>query len=315
MNRVLVSFLFALLCGVAPARAQSAPTVVNAIAAIVNEKVITMKDVYQSSREEAEIIERRYARAPKERDERINALLAERTEELIDRELILNEFATLGHPLPESYIENRVAEDIKKSGDRLTLIKTLQAEGITYESYRQRVKENTIARLMWNAKVPVDPVISPTKIEVYYVDHQDKFKVEDRVKLRIIELTNAASAGLAKEISKKLDDGAPFEEMARIYSQASSAVDGGDVGWMSKKMLRDELSKVAFALKPGQRSDPISTSGSVFIIKVEQNEPAHVRSLTEVRQEIEETLKAEETKRLRKQFIDRLKKKAFIRYF
>jgi peptidyl-prolyl cis-trans isomerase SurA len=319
MKRVLAGLILLLVAvfGLAPARAQSSQNqqVVNAIAAIVNEKVITMKDVYQSAREEAEFIERRYGRNAKERDERINALLAERTEELIERELILNEFKTLGHPLPDSYIENRIADDIKKSGDRLTLIKTLQAEGITYESYRDRVKENTIARLMWNAKVPQDPVISPTKIENYYVDHQDKFKAEDRVKLRMIVLTNAASAGLAKEIVQKLDDGAPFEDMAKIYSQDSSASDGGDKGWLDRKTLREELGNVAFGMPAGKRSDPISLGGTIFIMKVEANEPAHVRSLTEVRQEIEETLKADETKRLRKQFIDRLKKKAFIRYF
>lgn len=303
------AFLFVPACG------QSNPQVVNAIAAIVNEKVITMKDVYQSAREEAEFIERRYARSPKERDERINTLLAERTEELIERELILDEFKTLGHPLPESYIENRIAEDIKKSGDRLTLIKTLQAEGITYESYRDRVRENTIARLMWNAKVPNDPVISPSRIENYYVDHQDKYKVEDRIKLRMIVLTNAASAGMAKEIVAKLDDGAPFEDMAKIYSQTASAADGGDMGWVDRKTLRDELVDAAFGMSVGRRSDPISLGGTVFIMKLEAKEPAHARSLTEVRQEIEETLKADETKRLRKQFIDRLKKKAFIRYF
>jgi DNA-binding GntR family transcriptional regulator len=48
---------------------------------------------------------------------------------------------------------------------------------------------------------------------------------------------------------------------------------------------------------------------------VEQVDPAHVRSLTEVREEIENTLKAEEVKRLRQQFVDRLKKKSFIVYY
>src|ERR1044071_6706701 len=115
MFRVLTGLIVILLT-FAPARAQSNPTVVNAIAAIVNDKVITMKDVYQSAREEAEFIERRYGRNPKERDDRINALLADRTEELIERELILDEFKTLAHPPPDSYIENRIAEDIKKSG-------------------------------------------------------------------------------------------------------------------------------------------------------------------------------------------------------
>src|SRR6185503_15091841 len=101
-------------------------------------------------------------------------------------------------------------------------------------------------------------------------------------------------------------------EMARVYSQGSQASEGGDWGWVEKKVLREDLAKVAFSLKPGARSEPIETPSGVYLMYVEQAETAHFRSLSEVRDEIENTLKAEETKRLRKQFVDRLKKKSFV---
>jgi parvulin-like peptidyl-prolyl isomerase len=170
-------------------------------------------------------------------------------------------------------------------------------------------------------KVPRDPVISPTRIEDYYVKNQDKYKLEDRVKLRMIVLTNRpsekgiSSVELAKEIAKKVNEGASFSEMARIYSQGSQAADGGDWGWVERKVLREDLAKVAFSLKGGQLSDPIETPSGVYLMYVEQADPAHVRSLTEVRDEIENTLKAEEVRRLRKQFIDRLRKKSLVKYY
>jgi peptidyl-prolyl cis-trans isomerase SurA len=48
---------------------------------------------------------------------------------------------------------------------------------------------------------------------------------------------------------------------------------------------------------------------------VEDKKVSYVKTLSEVREEIEGTLKTEETKRLRKQWIDQLKAKAFVRYF
>lgn len=293
----------------------------NGIAAIVNEKIITIKDLNLILRDEIEFLQRRYATQPKVLEERINQLREERLEELIEHQLVLHEFETLGRPLPESYIENRINEDIKKFGDRLNLTKTLQAEGITFESYRQKIKERTILELMWSVKVPRDPVISPTKIENYYVANSEKFKLEDRVKLRMIVLTNRpndkayAPPQLAREIAKKIDEGASFSEMAKIYSNGSQAADGGDWGWVEKKVLREDLAKVAFSLQTGQRSDVLETPSGVYLMMVEQAEPSHVRGLSEVRDEIETTLKAEETKRLRRQFVERLKKKSFVRYF
>jgi peptidyl-prolyl cis-trans isomerase SurA len=313
MRRAFAALLF-LTLWVENIHAQALNTV-NGIAAIVNDKIITAKDVTQSIRQEAEFLQRRYGSQPKVFDERMKTLWNERLEELVEHQLVLREFNTMARPLPESYVDNRVNEDIKKSGGRLTLMKTLQAEGITYESYRQRVKENVILQLMWNAKVPPDPVISPARIENFYLQNRDKFKLDDRVKLRMIVLTNSGAMGIAREIAKKLDEGAPFAEMAKIYSNASSASEGGDMGWVEKKTLREELGQLAFTLKPGKRSEPIELGGSVFLMMVEQVEPEHVRSLSEVRQEIEESLKNEETRRLRKQFVERLKKKAFVRYF
>ena len=319
MKRVLVACLL-LAVGAMTVRAQQSPAMVNGIVAIVNDRVITVRDVFFAIRDEMDFIERRYATQPKIREERLSALKSEAIEGLVEHYLVLQEFGSVARPLPESYIDNRVNEDIKQYGDRLTLMKTLQQQGLTYESYRQKIKDKLTTQLLWDAKVPRDPVISPTRIENYYVANRDKFKLEDRVQLRMIVLTNRpdrafAPMALAKEVAKKVDEGASFAEMAKVYSNGSSAAQGGDMGWVEKKTLREELAAVAFALKPGTRSEPIEIQGNVFLMFVEKAEPAHPRSLSEVRQEIEDNLKNEERTRLKKQFVERLKKKAFVRYF
>lgn len=298
------------------------PQLANGIAVIVNDAVITFKDVQNVIRDDIDAMELRYASQPQVLEQKIREMQTERIEELVEYQLVLQEFKTAGYVVPESYIQNRINEDIKKyAGDRLRLTKTLQAQGTTYESYRTKIRERAILELMWRQKLPPDPLISPAKIEKYYLDNKDKFQLGDEVKLRIIVLTNRPNdkafspKKLAGEVAKKIDEGASFADMAKIYSNGSQAAQGGDWGWVEKKVLRDELAAVAFTLKPGKRSDVIETASACYLMLVEESRPAHVRTLAEVRDEVEATLKAQENKRLRKQWIERLKQKSFVRYF
>jgi parvulin-like peptidyl-prolyl isomerase len=103
--------------------------------------------------------------------------------------------------------------------------------------------------------------------------------------------------------------------MASVYSQGSQRSQGGDWGWVERSVLRKELANVAFSLKPSQVSDVIETPEACYLMLVEQTRPAHVRPLSEVRDDIEAILRTQEQSRLEKQWIDKLKKKTFIRYF
>jgi parvulin-like peptidyl-prolyl isomerase len=179
----------------------------------------------------------------------------------------LHDFKTAGYNLPESIIDEEIQDRIRaRFGDRITLAKTLQAQGITTETFRQQVREQFIISVLRQKNISSAIIISPHKIEVYYVKHRDEFKVEDQVKLRLIVLNRASPDDVvptrkrAQEILAKLEEGVPFVEMATAYSEGSQRNQGGDWGWVEKfnvdgtPVLRKELFDVAFALKPGQRS-------------------------------------------------------------
>jgi parvulin-like peptidyl-prolyl isomerase len=309
----------ALLPLLSPSRGAT-PDLVNGIAVIVGEAVITFKDVQLAMADDLDTLERRYASNPTLLQQKAAELEKAKLEDMVENQLVLQEFKKAAYQIPESYFQGRIEEDIRKYGDRLTLTKTLQAEGITFETWRSRIREREILRLMWQQKVPHEPLISPTRIETYYTQHRDDFKMEDQVKLRMIVMTNTANSFFspkkaAEEIIAKLDQKVPFEELARVYSNGSQAQQGGDWGWVQKTMLRDELRDAAFALEPGRHSGVIETPNAVYVMLVEDKKVSYTKSLTEVRDEIEGILRAEETKRLHKVWIDQLKSKAFVRYF
>jgi len=291
----------------------------NGIRAVVHDSVITADEVELSIALAAERLSQQYASRPELFQTKITELRAAKLEALLDQQLILHEFKTAGYSLPESVIDELVQEEIRAQfGDRVTATKTLQAQGLTYEKFRQQARDRFVITALRQKNITSIIIISPHKIETYYASHQDDFKVEDEVKLRMIEIrTNNPAVPnarkLAEEISRKLKDkSATFDEMAR---ETYNSRQGKAAETYQTSHLRKELAEAASKLKAGEYSDVVDTSDACYVILVEENHPAHVKALNEVRADIEKDLTSQERARLDKQWIDRLKKKTFYRYF
>jgi parvulin-like peptidyl-prolyl isomerase len=125
----------------------------------------------------------------------------------------------------------------------------------------------------------------------------------------------AVARDVAKEIRQKLADGADFAGMAQMYSQDSTAELGGDWGWIDRQTLTSELNSVAFSLSPGQLSDVIQVGDAFYIMRVEAKKAAVTKPLSEMRDEISAKLFEEEKLRLQKQWIEGLRRKAYVKIF
>jgi peptidyl-prolyl cis-trans isomerase SurA len=318
--RFIPILVMALACHL-PLRAE----LVDGIKAVVSDGIITYAEVYDFITPAAIALRHEYAGAPDKLRQKLDAAESDGLEQLIERQMILYDFNVdgyaKGYRLPESMVDDLVQENIRERfGDRITLMKTLQAQGRTYEKYRKDVRDQFIVSVMRSQNMSASKVIiSPYKVETYYLNHQDEYKVEDQIKLRMIVLNKHAddtnTATLAGEILAQIKGGATFQEMASVYSQGSQRSQGGDWDWVERSVLRKELADVAFTLKPGQVSGVIETSEACYLMLVEQKRPAHVKPLSEVRNEIEVNLRTQEQKQLEQRWMAKLKKKTFIRLF
>ena len=290
------------------------------IAAIVNDAIITYQDIEQVAGNPINLLIAQYRNQPNVLSQRIADVKADATEQLIERQLILGEYKAAGYNIPESIIEDTIQERIKQDfRDRVTMMQTLKQQGITYETYRKRVREEIIIKAMRIRNLNQDIIISPQRILAAYDENKTNYAVGDQVKLRMIVLNKKDDKGtakqLAEEILRKLNEGANFKEMAKLYSEGARASAEGDWGWAERSTLRPELADAAFKLKAGERSGVIELNDSVWIVLVEDKRTAHLRPLADVRDEIERMLKQTESERLRKKWMARLKDKSFVRYF
>jgi peptidyl-prolyl cis-trans isomerase SurA len=302
---------------------------VDGIDAVVHDSVVTHYEVEMLTGPAFEALARQYRSQPDILEKKVSEAERENLDTLVGRRLILQEFKTF--KVPESILDAEVDREIQSEikaryGDQITLMKTLQAQGITFEKHKQSIREHMIVSWLRQKNVSSEVIISPHKVETYYLAHREEesYKMEDQVNLRMIVLNKTADVPepkkLAEELLAKLNEGTSFAELAGMYSQGSSRKDNGLWGWADKKTLRKELADVAFTLKAGEHSGVIEvknpeSSESYYLMLVEERQTAHYRTLGEMRSEIEQNLKLEELSRLEKQWIAKLKKKTYVQYF
>jgi Parvulin-like peptidyl-prolyl isomerase len=139
--------------------------------------------------------------------------------------------------------------------------------------------------------------------------------------LRQIILTPVADEGLsplrqtANKIISDLDSGINFADLARQYSQDEMSRRGGDWGWIERQDIRQELSKVAFDLKPGEHSQPIELGGTIFILYSENKREEMIQPITQVREVIEEVLVGEIARETQEKWLQQVRENAYVRYF
>ncbi len=139
------------------------------------------------------------------------------------------------------------------------------------------------------------------ELRQYYTQHLSDYRVPDRVKVaHILFKTTGKSPSEVATVEKTARDllgqvraGKDFGELARKYSEDSSASSGGEIGWIVRGQTVKEFEDAAFSSKPGQVSDLIKTIYGIHIVKVLDKQSAHLQSFDEVQQAIRATLEKE----------------------
>jgi len=149
-------------------------------------------------------------------------------------------------------------------------------------------------------KVAQNTVVTDVQLRAAYSASMDNFRTPERVHLRhiLFKTTDKSDADKAKTLAKAQDvlkqirGGADFGEMAKKYSDdTANAPKGGDLDWVAKGQMVPELERVAFALKPNQISDVVTTPYGYDIVQLLAHEPARVKPFDEVKASLTDQLK------------------------
>jgi peptidyl-prolyl cis-trans isomerase D len=177
-------------------------------------------------------------------------------------------------------------------------------------AYNNAIPEKRKLRYVVIDSSRIDAPVTKDDLFSYYDQHREEFRVPDQVNVRhILIKTPLAGAdgkidpkGLeearkkAEDVLKQVKAGAKFDDLAKKYSDdPGSKANGGALGWIGKGRTVPEFEKAAFSLPKGGTSELVQSSYGFHIIQVLDKQEAHVKSLDEVKAQIEPIIKLQKT--------------------
>jgi peptidyl-prolyl cis-trans isomerase D len=175
-------------------------------------------------------------------------------------------------------------------------------------SYANSVPEKRKVKyaLVDTGKAESGVVVTPDDLRAYYDQHREQYRTPEQVKVshiliktpppgpdgKVDEKATAEAQHRAEDLLKQLKAGAKLEDLATKYSEdTGSAKQAGSLGWIGRGQTVPEFDKAAFSLPKGQISDLVKSSFGFHIIRVDDKQEAHLKSLDDVKPEIEPVLK------------------------
>ncbi|MDE2251462.1 MAG: SurA N-terminal domain-containing protein [Gammaproteobacteria bacterium] len=139
--------------------------------------------------------------------------------------------------------------------------------------------------------------VNPADLEAWYQQNQARYVEPEKRHAHHILITiggskdaaaDAAALAKAQSVLKELRAGGDFAALAKKYSQdPGSARQGGDLGWALRGAYVQPFADRLFAMKPGEISEPVKTQFGYHIIRLDEIQPEHGKTLADARALIE----------------------------
>ena len=175
---------------------------------------------------------------------------------------------------------------------------------MAYEEWKEGLRRQLLVRkIIAEVYKGISPV-TPEEIKAYFDSHGPEFERPSIVELHQIVTHREEEA---KALWERLQKGERFDELAREYSTAPEAEDGGEVGWISKDELDESIDNVIFSLQVGEISPVVKTPYGYHLFQVQSKRPEGAESLEEAWKEIETKLVQQRQEVLYNDWIARLR--------
>jgi peptidyl-prolyl cis-trans isomerase SurA len=290
------------------------------IVAHVNDQIITQSD-YDRAMKEADNEAKQHGATMQQISEGHKDLLRS----LIDQQLWLSKAKELGIDGNTELIKR--LDEIRKQYNLETLEdleKAAKEQGVSFEDFKANIRNQIITQQVMREEVGRRVQITPGEVERYYEQHKQDYVKPESVQLSEILVSTGAdpddaakvAAGNAKadDIEAKLHAGGDFAQLAKSFSDGTTAADGGSFGTFHRgdgglaKVFEDAV----FNLKTGQYTDPIRTRQGYIIFKVDEHSPGGVPAYKDVEQDVEQNYYFSRMEPAMRDYLTQMREEAYI---
>lgn len=245
------------------------------IAAIVNEGVVLTSDLDTQTEEvTARLREQKTELPPR------NVLRRQVLERLVMEEVQMQRANRLGIQVTEEMLNGTLADIAKRNNlpfDQLP--QSLAQEGIDYRDFRDDIRKQMTLQLLRQRDVLGRINVSPRELETFLARQQSApdRNAEYNVSHILVSVPVTATPeqieardARAKEVFEKARAGEDFAQLAVTYSESSTNIEGGSLGWRRGAQLPSIVGEQISRMKAGEVSEPIRTPSGFHLFRLNE---------------------------------------------
>jgi peptidyl-prolyl cis-trans isomerase C len=252
--------------------------------------------------------------------ERRNEVLREALDQLITYTVMKQEAASRNLTIPDAEIDGRVRQ-MQGQMSKEQFDKALADRNTSAEQLRSDARADMMIDKMMQGELATTAPADEIEAKGFYDKNPEKFKQGEAVRASHIlvmadekadEATKAKARAKIDGVLKRARAGEDFAALAKQNSDDGSKGQGGDLGFFQKGQMVPAFDQVAFALKPGEISDVVTTQFGYHIIKMAERKEASTIPYDAVKARIVEYLNNQKKQQRVDQFVEEAKKRARI---
>jgi len=163
-------------------------------------------------------------------------------------------------------------------------------QAISFEAWKERLKKRLLVEKVIRKELLKEVSVTPQEIKDYYDKHWKEWSHGKEIRARHILLPGEDQA---KNILEQLQKGDDFATLARLHSVAPEAQNGGDMGYVVRGQLPENLEKPLFDLEQGAVSRVVKTPYGFHIFQVIEKRETSKPKIEECIERIKQGIKKE----------------------
>jgi peptidyl-prolyl cis-trans isomerase SurA len=310
----------------APISAPGGPIEVNGIAAKVNGRVVTKNQVSFMLAPMYAQLAAQFPRRGPQFETFFKEAKAKILQELVDRQIIIDEFKQLGASIKPSIIDEEIKRQMRElyNGDEVKFRSELKRSRLTMDGYREMTREKMIVQAMRAQQFSDAPPPLPNEIQKAY----DEVKLtlrdvsKDVITFQKIFIpasdpqkptaTPEVQLALAEDLAKQLAEGKDFTELAKVNSKDAFAEQGGLQENVPRPDLSPEFAAIIFDAPVGKIVGPLLDPRGFTLVKPIKIVFGPHPPLDKVRDMIEERVRRKKTSAQYERWIESRRKRAMV---
>lgn len=222
--------------------------------------------------------------------ETLPAIQAQALNDLIEEKLQSQELVRYDFQLPSEEVDAEITQIAQSVGlTPQAYLDYMSSAGVRPETVREQIRIQTSWQILVRERYRNRTRASRNQVE-QAIARISESAGRPQYLVSEIYIDAARVGGMqsamygAGQLVDQIIQGAPFQAVARQFSAAPSAANGGDAGWLIQGDGHPNLEPIFETLAPGQISRPIPVEGGVYVIYMRDKRAGSATSIVNLRQ-------------------------------